>query len=166
MTSTRAAKPAVTTRTDLIEAGTSLILEKGYNNSGLDEILKAAGVQKGSFYYFFKNKEEFGLQVVDAYAEKRLAQLDRDLGDTEHRPINPSSKRQVETREHEDLYEARIACAALDLRRGELGVLRRHHDRGSEARIAIETMLGPTSGSVHAGLSRRFSAVSSRFSAA
>ena len=82
-----AAKPAVTTKADLIEAGTSLILEKGYNHCGLDEILKAAGVQKGSFYHFFKNKEEFGLQVVDAHSEGRLAQLDRDLGDANHRPL-------------------------------------------------------------------------------
>ena len=77
----------MTTRADLIEAGTSLILEKGYNHSGLDEILRAAGVQKGSFYYFFKSKEEFGLQVVDAYAEQRLGQLDRHLGDADHRPL-------------------------------------------------------------------------------
>lgn len=28
-------------------------------------ILKAAGVPKGSFYYYFKNKEDFGLRLID-----------------------------------------------------------------------------------------------------
>src|SRR5260370_42099692 len=87
MSATTAVKPNVTTRADLIEAGIALILEKGYNHCGLDQILKAAGVHKGSFYYFFKNKEDFGLQVVDAYAEDRLANLGRFLGDTDHRPL-------------------------------------------------------------------------------
>jgi TetR/AcrR family transcriptional regulator, transcriptional repressor for nem operon len=102
MSSTRAAQP---TRLELLEAGTDLILERGYNHCGLDQILKAAGVQKGSFYHFFKNKEDFALQVVDAYAEQRLAQLDRDLGDTDYRPLER-------------------------LRRYFEGAARRHRDRG------------------------------------
>src|SRR5712672_776258 len=87
MNATPAARPSVTTRSDLIEAGTALILEKGYNHCGLDQILKLAGAHKGSFYYFFKNKEDFGLQVVDSYAEQRLANLDRFLSDTDYRPL-------------------------------------------------------------------------------
>src|SRR3954466_4152405 len=87
MPTPRTTRPSVTTRSDLIEAGTALILEKGYNHCGLDQILKSAGVHKGSFYYFFKNKEEFGLQVVDAYAVDRLANLDRFLVDAEYRPL-------------------------------------------------------------------------------
>ena len=85
---TKTARPPATTRTALIEAGTALILEKGYNHCGLDEILKAAGAHKGSFYHFFKNKEEFGLEVVRCYAEQRMAFLDRDLGDATHRPLD------------------------------------------------------------------------------
>lgn len=82
-----ATKPSVTTRASLLEAGTNLILEKGYNHCGLDEILRAAGVHKGSFYHFFANKEDFALQVVAQYAEQTLANLDRELGDTSLRPL-------------------------------------------------------------------------------
>src|SRR5689334_7629705 len=87
MSATRTARPGVTTRADLIEVGISLILEHGYNHCGLDQILKAAGAHKGSFYYFFKSKEDFGLQVVDAHAERRLAQLDADLAAVEYSPL-------------------------------------------------------------------------------
>src|SRR5262245_51137216 len=71
----------------LLDAGTELILEKGYNHSGLDEILKRAGAQKGSFYHFFASKEDFGLQIVDRYAAARFATLDRFLGDESRRPL-------------------------------------------------------------------------------
>lgn len=87
MNGTKASRQAVTTRTDLLEAGIDLILEKGYNHCGIDEILKVVGAQKGSFYHFFKNKEDFGLQMIDHHAEARLQNLDRHLDDVEYRPL-------------------------------------------------------------------------------
>jgi TetR/AcrR family transcriptional regulator, transcriptional repressor for nem operon len=53
----------------LLEAGKKTFLEKGYNNSGIETILQAAGVPKGSFYYYFSSKEDFGLKVLDRFAE-------------------------------------------------------------------------------------------------
>ena len=53
----------------LLETGAMLILEKGYNCTGINDILKKASVPKGSFYFYFKNKEEFGLQVIDYFEE-------------------------------------------------------------------------------------------------
>ena len=55
-------------KNDILLSGARLIHEKGYNNTGLQEILSAAGVPKGSFYFHFKSKEDFGLQVMDTYA--------------------------------------------------------------------------------------------------
>jgi len=87
---TRTRKPRLlvpATRAALIEVGTRLMLAKGYNHCGLDEILKEAKVHKGSFYHFFKNKEDFGLQVIDDYAAQRLGNLDRELANTELPPL-------------------------------------------------------------------------------
>jgi TetR/AcrR family transcriptional repressor of nem operon len=42
---------------------------KGYNHTGIQEILDAAGVPKGSFYNYFKSKEDFGLQVIDYFID-------------------------------------------------------------------------------------------------
>lgn len=53
---------------DILLSGARLIHEKGYHNTGLQEILSAAGVPKGSFYFHFRSKEDFGLRVVDTYA--------------------------------------------------------------------------------------------------
>lgn len=41
--------------------------ERGYVALGVAEICKAAGVPKGSFYYFFDSKETLALAVVDEH---------------------------------------------------------------------------------------------------
>jgi len=76
------------TREILLEAGKKSFLEKGYNNSGIETILHAAGVPKGSFYYYFRNKEDFGLKVLDQFALCYDQHLDRTLGDNSVPPLN------------------------------------------------------------------------------
>ncbi len=49
----------------ILEKGSQLVREKGFNNTGLNDILKAAEVPKGSFYYYFKSKEDFGLKMIE-----------------------------------------------------------------------------------------------------
>lgn len=56
-------------RERLIAAGTELFSERAYSSVGVAEIAARAGVQKGSFYYFFPSKEALALAVVDAHWE-------------------------------------------------------------------------------------------------
>lgn len=56
-----------TTKTALLEAGTRIMLEKGYTNTGIQEVLDSIGVPKGSFYHYFDSKEDFGLQIIDHF---------------------------------------------------------------------------------------------------
>ena len=55
------------TKMKILEAGAEIIHLKGYHHTGIQEILDAAGVPKGSFYNYFRNKEDFGLQVIDYF---------------------------------------------------------------------------------------------------
>lgn len=55
------------TRQRILEQGARLIHRQGYNNTGIKQILDAAAVPKGSFYFYFKSKEDFGLAVVDHF---------------------------------------------------------------------------------------------------
>jgi TetR/AcrR family transcriptional repressor of nem operon len=57
------------TRLRILEKGAEIIHLKGYHHTGIQEILKATGVPKGSFYNYFKSKEDFGLQVVAFFME-------------------------------------------------------------------------------------------------
>ena len=58
------------TRNAILEAGTKLFIERGYNGCSVQDITEAAGVPKGSFYNHFASKEELGSAFVAAYAEK------------------------------------------------------------------------------------------------
>ncbi len=69
------------TKYKIIEAGARIIHHKGYNHTGIQEILTAAQVPKGSFYFYFKNKEDFGLQVIDYYDDSYLSMLEPILKD-------------------------------------------------------------------------------------
>lgn len=75
------------TREALLEHGTRLILEQGYNHTGVLAILQAAGVPKGSFYHYFRNKEEFGLSVLQRYFDQHMANVERFLSDASKPPL-------------------------------------------------------------------------------
>jgi TetR/AcrR family transcriptional repressor of nem operon len=55
------------TRDRIIETGAEIVHRKGFNHTGIQEILNAAGVPKGSFYNYFKSKDDFGLQIIDYF---------------------------------------------------------------------------------------------------
>jgi TetR/AcrR family transcriptional regulator, transcriptional repressor for nem operon len=65
----------------ILKAGARIVLEKGFCDTGLAEVLEAAEVPKGSFYFHFKNKEDFGLQLVDTFAENLKAGWKKMCGD-------------------------------------------------------------------------------------
>jgi len=55
-------------KNDILLKGISLIREKGYANTGIQDILKACGIPKGSFYNFFSSKEAFALEAMSLYS--------------------------------------------------------------------------------------------------
>ncbi len=57
---------------ELLEKGAGIIHLKGYNNTGINEILEAAAVPKGSFYFYFKSKEDFGLELLDFFMDGKF----------------------------------------------------------------------------------------------
>jgi TetR/AcrR family transcriptional repressor of nem operon len=75
------------TKQRLIQAGLKLLLEQGYNDLGIQELLAATGTPKGSFYHHFKDKEDFALQVLAAYMEEVHAGLDACLTDPALPPL-------------------------------------------------------------------------------
>ena len=76
------------TRTDIICIGMELIALHGYNTTGIDAVLKQAGVPKGSFNHFFGSKEEFGLGVIDHFADHCDEKLRTFFDDEEVPPLN------------------------------------------------------------------------------
>ena len=52
-------------RLEIIETAKKLFSERGFNNTPVDAIIKEMGVAKGTFYYYFKSKEEVLAAIVD-----------------------------------------------------------------------------------------------------
>ncbi len=55
------------TRQHLLDIGHQIMAAKGFSGVGLNEILRTAGVPKGSFYHYFPSKELYGQAVLEAY---------------------------------------------------------------------------------------------------
>ena len=75
------------TKQRLIEAGLSMLLERGYGSLGVQALLDQTGVPKGSFYHHFKDKEDFALTVIDTYIGEVHKALDMCLGDESLPPL-------------------------------------------------------------------------------
>ncbi|MDF1749297.1 MAG: TetR/AcrR family transcriptional regulator, partial [Alphaproteobacteria bacterium] len=55
------------TREILVNEGIKALIENGYEGVGIQQILGAVGVPKGSFYNHFESKESFALEVLETY---------------------------------------------------------------------------------------------------
>ena len=55
------------TKDRMLKAGLSMLLRHGYNDLGVQAVLRETGTPKGSFYHHFASKEDFALQVVERY---------------------------------------------------------------------------------------------------
>ncbi len=75
------------TKQRLLAAGLDLLLQRGYNDLGIQALLAETGVPKGSFYHHFKSKEDFALQVIDRYMEEVHTGLELCLGEESVPPV-------------------------------------------------------------------------------
>jgi TetR/AcrR family transcriptional regulator, transcriptional repressor for nem operon len=75
------------TKERLLEVGMAMLLERGYNDLGIQSLLKSTGIPKGSFYHHFESKEDFALQVIDLYMTEVHKGLDLCLGDQSCSPL-------------------------------------------------------------------------------
>ena len=57
----------------LLEKGMQLLWSKGYNATSVNDIVLAAGVPKGSFYFYFDSKEDFAVKAIDKYFAEVVA---------------------------------------------------------------------------------------------
>jgi TetR/AcrR family transcriptional regulator, transcriptional repressor for nem operon len=74
-------------RDEIIRAGAALIHARGYNATGLQEILDKASVPKGSFYFYFRSKEDFGIEIIDYFASIVGSIYTHHLGDEATPPL-------------------------------------------------------------------------------
>lgn len=75
------------TKQRLLDVGMAMLLRQGYNDLGIQALLAATGVPKGSFYHHFRDKKDFALQAIDLYMEGVHEALDTSLNDDTVAPL-------------------------------------------------------------------------------
>ncbi|MBN2655583.1 MAG: TetR family transcriptional regulator C-terminal domain-containing protein [Spirochaetales bacterium] len=64
------------TKEHILSRGLAVVKEKGFKNTGISEILKSASVPKGSFYYYFDSKSDFGIELLDFAARSFFDEIE------------------------------------------------------------------------------------------
>jgi AcrR family transcriptional regulator len=70
-------KPTLKDR--IIETAGTLFHQKGYNLTGIDEVIEKADIARGSLYYHFESKSELLLAWLETYHHKWYAGLETYL---------------------------------------------------------------------------------------
>ncbi|RUR34346.1 TetR/AcrR family transcriptional regulator [Vreelandella nanhaiensis] len=133
-------------RQRILHTGQLIIAGKGFSAVGLNEVLKAAEVPKGSFYHYFGSKEAFGEALLEDYFTGYLTQLEERLG----QPGVSNAERLVgywtnwrDTQHHGDprgkCLAVKLAAEVSDLSERMRQVLQRGTDRIiAQLALAIE----------------------------
>ena len=80
----RIVKEADERRNEILDAAETLITEKGYSKTTIIDILNQVGIAKGTFYYYFKSKEEVMDAIIERFIEQdvqkaRLIAMDKSI---------------------------------------------------------------------------------------
>ena len=65
---------------DLLDIAYRMFLTKGYENTSIDGIIEEAGIAKGTFYYYFKTKEQMLEEVIGQMLDRQEENAKAILG--------------------------------------------------------------------------------------
>lgn len=78
------------TREKLLDAAKSLVMDKGFAGTSIDDILKQTGLTKGAFFHHFKGKSDLARELVKRYALndlKMFQEFDRQSQEVSDDPL-------------------------------------------------------------------------------
>ncbi len=103
------------TRRSILDTAQRIMSRKGFAAVGINEVLSAAGVPKGSFYHYFDSKDAFGEAMMQSYFTDYLADMDRILAE----PGTTSAQRLLNYwqswRDTQSVDECQGKCLAVKL---------------------------------------------------
>ena len=70
-------------REQLLNQGVSILIHQGYHGTGIKEVVDRVKVPKGSFYNYFKSKEDFGAEAIKQYTQQWVANMNAWLNNPE-----------------------------------------------------------------------------------
>jgi AcrR family transcriptional regulator len=76
------------TRPALLAAGQALLARRPVDSLSVDEIVEAAGVAKGSFFYHFADKQSFAREIASAIRQE----VEDEVGETNQGVVDPAER--------------------------------------------------------------------------
>lgn len=134
-------------RSDIIDITFQLIMEKGFSDVSINDVLTRANMTKGGFYYYFKNKDELMLEVLSkyffCYIENFLAIIERNPGNAREKvEMFFSAPVQYQASLHAANIELRVYCLILMEGIKKYGALaKRCLDFHNNIRLILENIL-------------------------
>lgn len=83
----RVVKDPVVRKNEILDAAENLFTTKGYNETSIIDIVETVNVAKGTFYYYFKSKEEILDEVLLRLINEDVNRMKRVLNDKSLPPI-------------------------------------------------------------------------------
>lgn len=128
-----------TTKERILLTGEEIMLERSFHSVGLKQILDTANVPKGSFYHYFKSKEQFGVEMLRHYMDAET-QKKRSMFFSEDAPLEKLFTSLERVKEHTQSDIDKFPCLALKLA-AEVSdmseAMRKELERGFKQWIAI-----------------------------
>ncbi len=89
---TRITKKPDERRAELIDTAEEFFETVGYNNTAVSDIVKKINVAQGTFYYYFKSKEDILLAIFDKYTQQNIIDLKQILNSSDLNMIEKYAK--------------------------------------------------------------------------
>ncbi|WP_287154935.1 TetR/AcrR family transcriptional regulator [Candidatus Solincola tengchongensis] len=119
------------TRQRIVGHATLLMYANGYARTSIDDVIRAAGITKGSFYFHFRSKEDLGYAVIENASNYILGRLREVL---ERPGLNSWERLEAMLREIQRIVEAADCTRGCIL--GNLALETSHDHPGFREAIA------------------------------
>lgn len=73
-------------KNEIIDTAAALFMNKGYDQCSINDILNSLGIAKGTFYHYFKSKEDVLDAAVNKMSEQMLSQVQKIAAQKELQP--------------------------------------------------------------------------------
>ncbi|WP_246070405.1 TetR/AcrR family transcriptional regulator [Paenibacillus kobensis] len=68
---------------EIIETAERLFLEKGFDNTTVQDVVQRMGIAKGTFYHYFKSKDELVDHVLQRYSDRLIHVMEMIAGNSQ-----------------------------------------------------------------------------------
>lgn len=117
-------------RQEIIKVAALLMQSKGYENTKISEILEAAQIGKGQFYYYFSSKRELGLEVLDYFFASFNSELLENILSCQKSPEIRFNEMLEWVVENQKSMKARCGCVF-----GNFAIEMSEHDEGFRKKV-------------------------------